>query len=307
MMQPAYRVFARNASAAALRFGGISWLVRNTYGRHKVGILVYHDPSPETLRAHLEWLRPRFSVIPLDTLVDALHCGDWSAVPPKAVVLTFDDGHRGNAALTEVLRAFSAPATFYLCSGVVDTHHHFWFKEVPWARGYELISLVNSDRVAQVTEESGWTPQRDYPERQAMNLEELRALGEVASLEAHTRTHPVLTTCTDEELVQEIPESRRELEALLGRQVRHFAFPNGDYTPRVVEVVKRAGFRSARTVDFGWNGPGTDPYHLRVLGGGDGVDVTNLSALMSGLSTGVRYAIKGWSGGKKPPITPTGG
>ena len=36
---------------------------------------------------------------------------------------------------------------------------------------------------------------------------------------AHTRTHPILTRCTDEELMDEVDGSRRDLEAALGEEL----------------------------------------------------------------------------------------
>jgi peptidoglycan/xylan/chitin deacetylase (PgdA/CDA1 family) len=45
-----------------------------------------------------------------------------------------------------------------------------------------------------------------------------------------------------------VQECKRQLEALLGRPVEHFAYPYGDFTADTVRVVRDAGFRSAVTV-----------------------------------------------------------
>jgi peptidoglycan/xylan/chitin deacetylase (PgdA/CDA1 family) len=82
---------------------------------------------------------------------------------------------------------------------------------------------------------------------------------------SHTATHPILPRYNGAVAEREVQTSKGDLEVLLGRPCDHFAFPNGDYGDRELELVRNAGYRSSRTTDVGWNGPGTDPYRLRVL------------------------------------------
>jgi peptidoglycan/xylan/chitin deacetylase (PgdA/CDA1 family) len=80
---------------------------------------------------------------------------------------------------------------------------------------------------------------------------------------AHTRTHPDLRTCSDEQLDYELAGSRGDLEDLLGTRVDSFAYPAGLHDNRVVRAVARAGFRSAITTSRGWLRHGSDPLRIR--------------------------------------------
>jgi peptidoglycan/xylan/chitin deacetylase (PgdA/CDA1 family) len=64
---------------------------------------------------------------------------------------------------------------------------------------------------------------------------------------SHTRTHTWLANETSERGFEEIAGSKRDLEMRLRHPVRHFAYPGGQFTPAVVDLVARAGYRFAYT------------------------------------------------------------
>lgn len=64
---------------------------------------------------------------------------------------------------------------------------------------------------------------------------------------SHTRTHAWLANESPETRRDEIAGSKRDLEERLGQTVRHFAYPGGQFTPPVVDLVARAGYRFAYT------------------------------------------------------------
>jgi len=281
--------------AAGIRWSGLAWMIRRTVARRRAGVLMYHDPSPEEFDAHLSYLVRRYSIIALDALVDALERRDFSTLPRAPLVITIDDGHRGNARLHDVLRRHGVRPTIYLTTGVVDTDEPFWFKTIEYAERQRLKRLPNAERLAAFAERPA-----SASARQALSVEELRELSPLADFGAHTRTHPSLTTCTDEECREEITASKADVERITGRPCRHFSYPNGDYSLREANLARGCGFRSARTVDPGWNGPATDPYRLRVLSGSDRLSLTRLIADLSGMWLLVAM-LRGWKRGRRPP------
>jgi peptidoglycan-N-acetylglucosamine deacetylase len=64
---------------------------------------------------------------------------------------------------------------------------------------------------------------------------------------AHTMTHAVLSTLRGERLRAEIFDCKRALEQILGQEVPMFCYPCGRYNPEVLEMVRKAGYRGART------------------------------------------------------------
>lgn len=232
------------ALAAIIRFSGLAWAVRNTIARDRVSIVLYHDPAPEVLGRQLRWLQRRYCLIALEQLVDAIRSGDWSAVPPRSVVITFDDGRAGNALLLEPFHRLGVRPTIYLCSRLVGARA---------ASGFEVLDAV-----------------------------EIGRMKDTFDFQSHTRSHPALPRCPDDEAWREIAGSRDEVEALLGSSCDHFAYPAGAYTDRDLELVERAGYLSARTIDNGWNHPGSDPFRLKILSQ-DSPTTTVLAAELSGL------------------------
>ncbi len=260
-------------------------LVRKVLARGGAARIVYHNPTPETLDRHLEYLSRRYHFITMDRLVDAIRAGDWSNVPANSVAVTFDDGHSGNAGLLDVLKKYSVVPTVYLSTRVVNTRRKFWFLMLQ-AQGIdpgEYKRLSPQQRRAVLQQQFGFSETAEYPDesRQALSRDEIIRMSEYVEFGAHTLYHPVLTMCDPEESRTEIVESKGEVEELCGKECRHFAYPNGDYMDRDVETVVKAGFRSARTVDLGWNRVDTDPYRLKIVLVTDNAGINALAVQMS--------------------------
>ena len=246
--------------SALVRWSGLATVIRYTIARNRVSILVYHDPAPDVFEQHLRFLVARYNLITLNELVDALGSEKWGDLPPRPLVVTFDDGHRGNAHLLDLFQQYRVRPTIYLCSQIVGTRRHYWFRE---SRDPEsLKGLPNGERRA-LLESLGFSFSEEFPEGQALSVEEVRRLGGAVDFAAHTRFHPVLTTCSDAECAVEIESAKPEIENLTGVVCADFSYPNGDYGEREVSLVRQAGYRSGRTIDLGWNGRTPDPFRLR--------------------------------------------
>jgi peptidoglycan/xylan/chitin deacetylase (PgdA/CDA1 family) len=290
--------------AKAIHWSGLAFLIRHTIARRRATIIHYHEPEPEVLDRHLVWLARRYTFIPLERLVQAIRARDWSRIPPYALVVTLDDGHRANRAALDVFRKHGVVPTIYLCSQIVATRRHYWFK-VSVADREALMRQPTQERLRRMAE-AGYSPTAEHPEaeRQALSRHEIAEMADVVQFGSHTRFHPVLTMCEAEECADEIVRSRTEVEALIGRPCEHFAYPNGDYTAREIELVRRAGYRSARTIDAGWNGANADPYRLKSTGVSDDASVHRLAAQVCGVMSYLRYLRHGSLRGRWPTIRP---
>ena len=79
---------------------------------------------------------------------------------------------------------------------------------------------------------------------------------------AHTITHPVLPEIPLLEAEREIHESKLWLENLLGSEVSMFCYPYGCYDESIVNAVRKAGFRGARTVKMFRIARPSNPYEM---------------------------------------------
>jgi len=128
-------------------------------------------------------------------------------LPPKPVVLTFDDGYRDFfTAAYPVLKARGFRATVYV---IVD------FLDRPAYLTWEMLSTLVSEGLVTVG--------------------------------SHTLTHPDLTTVTPDRARREIFLSKQRLEERLGVAVADFAYPAGRYNPTVAGLVDAAGYQTAVT------------------------------------------------------------
>lgn len=82
-----------------------------------------------------------------------------------------------------------------------------------------------------------------------MNIEQMQKLGHdpLCTIGAHTCSHPRLSSLTKEEQWREMTECKKDLEQLLGKEVRHLAYPHGDYNQMTIQIATELGFRTAVT------------------------------------------------------------
>jgi peptidoglycan/xylan/chitin deacetylase (PgdA/CDA1 family) len=275
---------AKEIIGITIRYSGILFIIRNSYAKRKVAIIVYHDPQPDILDKHLTYLSKRYNYITLDKLVNAIYSQHWEDIPPKSLIITLDDGHKGNFQLVEIFQKHKVTPTIYLCSQLIDTNRHFWFKEKNiTSRHYKR--LKNNVRLHLLNKQIAFSPKKEFQdhERQSLNKKEIIAMKNFVSFQSHSAFHPVLTTCTFNECKEEIFRSKKDIETMIGNDCTHFSYPNGDYTEREIALLKEAGYLSSRTTDIGWNHLNTDPFKLRILGVSDNISVNWFTAELTGL------------------------
>ena len=294
---------AKEIIGIPIRYSGIPFIIRNAYARSKVTIIVYHDPKPEILDKHLRYLSKRYNYITLDKLVNAIYSKNWGDTPPKSMIITLDDGPKGNFKLLEVFKKHKVTPTIYLCSQLMNTNRHFWFREKNIKRTY-YKKVMNSVRLQLLKEKIGFTPSKEFPdhERQSLNEKEIMSMKDFVNFQSHSASHPVLTTCTFDECKEEIFQSKMDIETMIGNERKHFAYPNGDYTEREIELLKGAGYLSARTIDIGWNDLNTNPFELRISGVSDDASINWLAAQLSGIPMYIQYLSNRSLNGKHPLI-----
>ena len=232
-------------------------------------------------------------------LADAVAGLRTGSLPPRSVAVTFDDGYADNVTgALPILRRHGIAATFFIAPGfldgglmwndsiieavrqapgesldLTDFGHGVVALGAESARGRIAESIIDTvkhfapqlrlDHVNQLCSRTGANPPVDL----MMTTDQVRLLAKAGQqIGAHTMTHPILRTLSDEAARDEIQLSRQALERIIGQPVRAFAYPNGrpgdDYTVRDRNLVSDLGFEFASSTSPWAASSDSDLYQL---------------------------------------------
>ena len=179
-----------------------------------------------------------YTVVGLEQVLDHYTLG--TPLPPRAVLITFDDGYRDNMEnAVEVLQRHGYPAVLFVPIGFLDT----------------TLPLPHEERLAQrgiVNRTLDWS---DLPDLERGGIR----------VEAHGISHRPLADLEVDEAAREIVLAKLKLEEALGREVRAFAYVKGSeahFKLVHLSLLRQAGYDIAFTSVSGANSPRTDPLRL---------------------------------------------
>jgi peptidoglycan-N-acetylglucosamine deacetylase len=98
----------------------------------------------------------------------------------------------------------------------------------------------------------------------SLQKDEITELSKSHEIGGHTITHPHLTMILQSEAKTEIEGSKLYLEAILGKHIRMFSYPFGEFNDDVKNIIKGCGYIGARTVKFNGFADTCDPYEFGV-------------------------------------------
>ena len=220
--------------------------------------------SPEVFDTHLSYLKQNhYTTITVTQLSNAMSRGGIG-LPPRPVVLTFDDGYADfYTAALPILQYYGYTATLYVATGYSG----------------------NTSRWLQYPEE------RSRPMLTRNQLREISACG--IECGAHTHTHPALDMVSLPVARDEIVRSKDVLEECIGQYVSSFAYPYGYYTTHLQEMVQICGFTSACAIRRAVSSLHDNPYALARLAITPDTEMHDLvTALATGRGTLVASPVK---------------
>jgi peptidoglycan/xylan/chitin deacetylase (PgdA/CDA1 family) len=187
----------------------------------KVPVMMYHDilsqkqvffdVTPKEFESHLKLIKKKgLTPISMDQLVTHLRTG--APLPPKPIVLSFDDGYKGHYDYVyPLLKKYNYPAVFAIYT-------------------------------AKVGKKMG---------RSSLTWEHLREMAKdpLITIASHSVTHKVMDGMSPRQLWIETQKSKQILEAQLGVPIRYFVYPEGKFDQPAMEAVEAAGYEAALTMD----------------------------------------------------------
>jgi len=286
---------------------GLSFLKKIFYNRGNFVILMYHRVLDENsgerdyiqpglyvsrrvFEKQIAYLSKKCNLLSLGELAELLICKQ--RIPPKSLVITFDDGWRDNYLYAfPILKKYHVPAIIFLTTDYIGTNSIFWFlkasilvtnsklskaqlgelidkyesgmnstKTLPDGKSEEASSILSDrdwfiERLKQVdpknipavlkelSAQNGPAADTVKEDRSMLAWEEVIEMNRNGvDFGSHGCSHGIMPALTDAEIQRELMESKGIIERKLGRKINLFAYPNGDYSSHVIELVSRSGY-----------------------------------------------------------------
>lgn len=281
------------------KYTGLCRLLARLCRGNGVSIIMYHNPSKATLDSHFNWLTQKgYMFITLDELVNAIYEKDFSCVKSKSVVVTIDDSWRGNFELTGVFKKYRVRPTIFVLAYYVGTNKKLW-SYAARQNGFDHTQLVSQPMektLAFLKKSLDYDIEKEYDSEDAscLSIEQMRLMRDSVDFQCHGCCHRIHPFCNDEELEQDIANCQNWLKEKFDIDSRDFAYPYGLYGQREIGILKKLGFRSARTTKRGWNYENTDPMQLKIIDINDTTTVEKLDLAVVNLLSkfGIVFRIK---------------
>lgn len=275
--------FVKSVIYFILKYTGLTTLIREVFQKNKITIILYHDINVDFAQKHFSYLMKKYNVIKLEDYISyRLGKTQWNP-PEKSLIITFDDGHKGNYKLIDLIKKNKIPITIFLCAGIINTNKNFWFKHLKSKKlNTKLKKIPNNERLNYLQSE-GYSNTKEFSFRNSLSKNEIDEMREYTNFQSHSVSHPCLPNCNDEESLYEIQESKSILEDSYDLKINAFSFPNGDYSIREIENLKKAGYQAGITCDLSFNDNNTDIFKLKRIDIPDNASLLELESKITAI------------------------
>jgi peptidoglycan/xylan/chitin deacetylase (PgdA/CDA1 family) len=199
-------------------------------------------------RNQMQWLKRRCDMVSLEEAQVRIRSGRNDRL---AACVTFDDGYAENCdQAIPLLLEEEIPCTYFVST-------HFVLEQQPFPHDVKLGFRSSPNTV-----------------------EQIRMMSDAGiEIGAHTRTHPDMGSIRDPRRIrEEFLVAGQELEDMVGRRVRYFAFPFGmprNMTPVAFHLAREQGYEAVCSAYGDYNFPGDDAFHIRRIHADDMVRLRN--------------------------------
>ncbi len=267
---------------ATVRFLGIEGVILMFHEIHDdPHIELWTGCRTEFLERSIKWLRKTgWQIVTLKEAIGRLH---HDAPARRFAVITFDDGYRDNIVRAlPILKREKVPFTVYIPSAAITRDLFAWWLGLrELFRQHDRVDIAAMDRsffcadlpskIRSLAVATSWV-HKNYRHisdlrdtfvaygislqglcnRYFMNENELRFLARepLASIGAHTVTHPALSMLDAQNASREMIDNRAYLQECFDLEAVDLAYPFGSPPacgPREARLAAEAGFRSAAT------------------------------------------------------------
>lgn len=262
--------------AKICKFSGFNAAIRPVYGGRGV-ILMFHrltDKPQDHINmggvVNIQYFEELIAYIRSKN-IEIIHLKD---VPQylgendkEFVVITFDDGYRDNLTLgLPVLKKYSAPATIFVPSKVLDLTIDAWWLQIEYCIQKQILNvysyadmsgrIMRNPEILDAMRSEYFADQFEINKNHFMSPDEIKFMDshDIIDIGGHTVSHPRLKDLKSDLAYCEIKDNKNDLEDLLSRDIVTFAYPYGNVwscDERDFKLVEKAGYKVAVTTREG--------------------------------------------------------
>jgi peptidoglycan/xylan/chitin deacetylase (PgdA/CDA1 family) len=283
----------KNSWMTLLYYTGINFLT-SIFLRRKIFVLNFHSISDEknnssslypdlTLASEIFEQRLQYLIkrghtfIALKDIEQAM-----TSQISKPTVLYFDDGFKDNLTVVlPILQRYKIPATFFVAVGLIEHTHIQWtIMHREYLRRHGLTAQQIEEEITHVRhqastsdlaklaakhQESGLTPESIGSEIY-LDWSDVKQLAEAGmEIGSHAWSHMRLTEMGASEAREEIINSKKKIEDIIGHAVCSFSFPYARWNKELLSVVYDAGYQTVVSAGVGLNDLKTSEKHQYFL------------------------------------------
>lgn len=257
-------------------------------------VLVFHkeDDGPLFEKIIIA-LKTRYTLVSVAELENLLH----NKVTFKNIChISFDDGYKSfYTVIFPILKKHQVPVSLFVSPEIIRNNSNYFFQEI---EGYDdkLLKKILAQRldmpVDSISKFSVMAIFKCLPastikdiiaqyqlqtscgikDSENINIHQLKEMSAsgLVTMGAHTINHPVLVNESDAGCRDEITDSIKQLELILGYRVKYFAYPNGrpelDFGEREIKQLKENNIALAFTTELNHISLNTNPLCIPRMG-----------------------------------------
>jgi peptidoglycan/xylan/chitin deacetylase (PgdA/CDA1 family) len=238
---------------------GTGFVKRANQGARKGNYILsiyFHNPSQRLFIQCIKWLQKvGYSFIDVETLKGVVK-GEIP-FPKGVVIITVDDGWRENKNnIMTVANQYHIPVAIFITTQPVEDGTAYWWSYIKAGKQkgitkYSVEDLKRINNEARLSVVALLQKKLESLPREALSITEIQeiAASPFITIGSHTVSHPILTMCSDEKALSEIRESKNKIESWIQKTVDSFAFPNGSFSQRDVQMLNQKGFQLSFTTE----------------------------------------------------------
>ena len=231
--------------------------------------------TPDYLESTIvDYKQQGFHFVTIDEILSDIKGGVLDFRRKKRVNISFDDGFVDVYEYAfPIFKKHQIPFTIYLVGNFPEGKSDLWWIQMEKESKGDIDAfeslikeIYRSDRNMRdvMHEKTFSSPDDSLCASLSLKWEQLLEMIEsgLCTVGCHSMTHPGLTRIPEEEVLWELSESRRTIEAHLPVKVRHFSYPHSMESVSIQEKLKEIGYESATLGYGGTIRKGDNPYRL---------------------------------------------